>query len=210
VLLPKHDIISMMSFLHSLSLNSENGLLPKCGIGLVMPFSHSFSLDIILTERKKVPMDARKQVLVSSNNFPSTTNSTMGDLVARYFGFMILAKVEIPIEHRLLVGNSVLVRDLVIDILVLVGSTLVSVLDPMVEILVLVGSSLFSVQILIVVKSWFSIPSHGFWILVMSIENETFLPLCLFKVVVWNPILVFMMSLPFSTIDSNPLRILKK
>jgi hypothetical protein len=47
-------------------------------------FSSSHSLDIISTKREKVPVDARRQVLLSSNNFPSITNSTMGESAPGY------------------------------------------------------------------------------------------------------------------------------
>jgi hypothetical protein len=67
--------------------------------------------------------------------------------------FVILVEVEIMVEHRFLVGNCVSVLDLVVKILVLVGSTSFLVLSPMVKILVAIGFSPFSVQILIVVES---------------------------------------------------------
>ncbi len=122
---------------------------------------------------------------------------------------MISTEARIMVEHRFLVNNLVLVLDLVVKILVLVGSTSFLVLDLMVKILVLVGSSMFFIRILIIVESWFSVSSCGSWISVSSTKNEFFLlvPCAFFRVIVWNCILVLIVCLPLSTIDSNPLEV---
>ncbi len=157
-----------LPFLRSFSSDSKNTSLSKCNIGSLMPFPHSFSLDIISTKRQKVLMDVRKWVLLSSNYFPSITESTIGKSTIGYCGsrispifidFMISIKAEIPTKHKFLVGNSILVSnsisvlDLVVKILVLVGFTLFLVLDLMVKNLVTFGSSPFSIRILIIAKS---------------------------------------------------------
>jgi hypothetical protein len=58
VLLSKHDIVLVMPFPLSFSLNAEYVLLSKCDIGSLMLFSCSFLLDIILAIWQKMPMDA--------------------------------------------------------------------------------------------------------------------------------------------------------
>jgi hypothetical protein len=40
-------------------------------------------------KRQKVPMDLRRLVLLSSKNFPSTTNSIEGESIIGYYGFEI-------------------------------------------------------------------------------------------------------------------------
>jgi hypothetical protein len=83
----------------------------------------------------------------------------------------------------------------------------------MVKILIPSGFSLFFVrtgefQISVpTTKSWFLVPIHDFWISIPSIENENFvfIPYAFSNVAVLNPILVLFVSLPLSTIDSNPL-----
>ncbi len=121
-----------------------------------MPFLHSSSLDIVSMKRQKMPMDARRWVLLSSSEFPSTTNFTMGESSAGYYGygiwpifinFMILVEVAISMEPRFSVGNLILVLQLAVEISVPIGSTSFLVLDPMVDILTPVGSSPFLVQV---------------------------------------------------------------
>ncbi len=179
-----------------------------------MPFSHSFLLD------------ARRWVLLSSNNFPSTTDSTWESICNRinywvfgsdiwpvFIDFELLIETRILMEHRFLVSNSVLVLDFVVEISIPIGSSSFLILDPMVKISILVGFSPFSIGVgvfLILVpttESWFLILSCGFWISIPSTKNEFFFPIpyAFSKVIAWNPILVLPMTLPLSTIDSNPL-----
>jgi hypothetical protein len=74
----------------------------------------------------------------------------------------------------------------------------------MVEISILVGFSPFFIQVgvfLILVptiESWLLVPSHGFWISVLFIENLFFwlVPYALFRVAMWNPISVLIVSFP--------------
>jgi hypothetical protein len=53
-------------------LDSKNALMSKCDISLMMLFPHSFLLDIVSTNRQKMPMDAKKHVLFSSIDSPLT------------------------------------------------------------------------------------------------------------------------------------------
>ncbi len=59
------------------------------------------------------------------------------------------------------------------------------------------------------VKFWFLILSCDSWILVLCIKNDFFgLVFCVFpRVAMWNLILVLIISLPISTVDSSPLQI---
>jgi hypothetical protein len=41
-------------------------------------------MDIISTKRKKMPMDARRHILLSFDDFPSTIDSTMRELAPIY------------------------------------------------------------------------------------------------------------------------------
>jgi hypothetical protein len=74
----------------------------------------------------------------------------------------------------------------------------------MVEISKLVKFSPFFIQVgvfLILVptiESWLLVPSHGSWISVLSIENLFFwlVPYAFFRVAMWNPILVLVVSFP--------------
>jgi hypothetical protein len=57
-----------------------------------MLFLHSFSLDTILINKQKVPMDAKRHVLLSSTNSPLTpltTNSKMYKPAIGYSEFEI-------------------------------------------------------------------------------------------------------------------------
>jgi hypothetical protein len=86
VLLLKHDIMLVMPFSRSFPLNVKNMLLPKCDISSLMPLPHSFSLDIISMKRQKVPMDVRRWVLLSSNDFPSIIDYIARESAPGYFG----------------------------------------------------------------------------------------------------------------------------
>jgi hypothetical protein len=74
----------------------------------------------------------------------------------------------------------------------------------MVEISILVRFSPFFIQVgvyLILVptiESWFLVPSHGSWISVLSIKILFFwlVPYAFFRVVMWNPISVLIVSFP--------------
>ncbi len=130
-------------------------LLPKCGINWLMSFPCFYSLDIISMKRQKVPMDARRQILLSSNNFPSIINFIEGELTTWYsrskiwpifIDFAISTKARILVEHRFSIGNLILVLDPIIEISIPIGSSLFSILDLKVKILVLVGPSLLSIR----------------------------------------------------------------
>jgi hypothetical protein len=66
-------------------------------------------------------------------------------LIRIFIDFAILAKVIILVEPKFLIGNSVSILNLVIEISVPIGSTMFLVMDLMDEISVLVGSSPFLV-----------------------------------------------------------------
>ncbi len=89
MLLLKRDIILVMPFLRFFSLDVENRLLLKCDIDSLMPFPRSISLDIVSMKRQKVPMDVSRWVLFPTNDFPSTTDSIVGELAPRYSGSRI-------------------------------------------------------------------------------------------------------------------------
>ncbi len=66
-------------------------------------------------------------------------------MIRIFIDFAILAKVIILVEPKFLIGNSVSILNLVIEISVPIGSTMFLVMDLMDEISVLVGSSPFLV-----------------------------------------------------------------
>jgi hypothetical protein len=74
------------------SLDSENALLLKHNINLWMPFPHSFLLDIVLTNRQNMLMDAWGCIMVSSTDSTMTkyrTDFAVLELASRHLRSII-------------------------------------------------------------------------------------------------------------------------
>jgi hypothetical protein len=136
-----------------------------------------FSLDTISTKRQKMPMDARRRVLLLSINFPLTTlmiNFTVEKLVVGYSrsniwliftNFAILANLYNDLELGVSIVHSKF-RILVLEHKFLVGKRF-SIMDLMVEISVPIGSSTFLVRAG-VFQIPFQLPNLGFRFQVMT------------------------------------------
>ncbi len=122
----------------------RNALLLKHDIGSLMPFPHSFFLDIISTTRQKVLMDARRRVLPPSIDFPSTTLMTNYSVEESTTRYSKSGMKSIFIESRILVACSKS-RILVLEYEFSIRNSF-SIIDPTIKISVPLGSSLFSVQ----------------------------------------------------------------